>query len=76
MAIDVRDWHREGLLRAGNCFPHFLIWMGEPTEVTMSTLIVAVTVAAALVTRIAVLIALRPTRAAAWPNSGCSARAT
>jgi hypothetical protein len=28
MSIDVRDWHREGLLRAGNCFAHFLTWMG------------------------------------------------
>jgi hypothetical protein len=32
MSIDVREWHREGLLRTGNCFPHFLTWMGEPTE--------------------------------------------
>jgi hypothetical protein len=32
VSIDVRDWHREGLLRAGNCFPPFLNWMGEPTE--------------------------------------------
>jgi hypothetical protein len=30
MSIDVRVW--QGLLRAGNCFPHFLTWLGEPTE--------------------------------------------
>jgi hypothetical protein len=28
----VRDWHREGLLRAGSCFAHALTWMYEPTE--------------------------------------------
>ena len=32
MSIDVRVWHREGLLRAGNCFPHSLTWLREPTE--------------------------------------------
>jgi hypothetical protein len=34
MSIDVRDWHREGLLRAGSCFAHALSWMEEPTEGT------------------------------------------
>jgi hypothetical protein len=32
MSIDIRSWHREGLLRAGQCFAHPLIWMAEPTE--------------------------------------------
>jgi hypothetical protein len=32
MSIDVRSWHREGLLRARQCFLHPLTWMWEPTE--------------------------------------------
>jgi hypothetical protein len=32
MSIDVRRWHREGLLRAGQRFAHALTWLGEPTE--------------------------------------------
>jgi hypothetical protein len=32
MSIDVRDWHRDGLLRPGQCFAHPLIWMCAPTE--------------------------------------------
>jgi hypothetical protein len=32
MSIDVRSWHREGLLRAGQCFTYSLTWMWEPTE--------------------------------------------
>jgi hypothetical protein len=32
MSIDVRSWHRQGLLRAGQRFGHPLPWMGEPTE--------------------------------------------
>ena len=32
MSIDVRRWHREGLLRAGQRFAHALTWVGEPTE--------------------------------------------
>jgi hypothetical protein len=32
MSIDVRSWHREGRLRAGQCFLHPLTWMWEPTE--------------------------------------------
>jgi hypothetical protein len=32
MSIDIRSWHREGLLRARQCFLHPLTWMWEPTE--------------------------------------------
>jgi hypothetical protein len=32
MSIDVRSWHREGLLRIGQPFAHALTWGGEPTE--------------------------------------------
>jgi hypothetical protein len=32
MSIDVRSWHRQGLLCAGQRFSHALTWMGEPTE--------------------------------------------
>jgi hypothetical protein len=32
MSIDVRSWHREGLLRAGQCFLHSLTWNWEPTQ--------------------------------------------
>jgi hypothetical protein len=32
MSIDVRPWHRQGLLRAGQHFGHPLTWMEEPTE--------------------------------------------
>jgi hypothetical protein len=32
MSIDVRSWHRERLLCAGQRFSHALTWMGEPTE--------------------------------------------
>jgi hypothetical protein len=32
MSIDVRDWHREGRLRARQCFLHALTWMWEPTQ--------------------------------------------
>jgi hypothetical protein len=32
MSIDVRVWHREGLLRVGSCFAHALSWMKGPTE--------------------------------------------
>jgi hypothetical protein len=32
MSIDVRSWHREGLLRAGHGFLHSLTWMWEPTD--------------------------------------------
>ena len=30
MSIDVRSWHREGLLRIGQPFAHALTWGGEP----------------------------------------------
>jgi hypothetical protein len=33
MSIDVRRWHREGRLRAGQHFGHPLTWMGEPTGI-------------------------------------------
>jgi hypothetical protein len=32
MSIDIRSWHREGLLRVGQCFLHSLTWNWEPTE--------------------------------------------
>jgi hypothetical protein len=32
MSIDVRSWHRQRLLCAGQRFSHALTWMGEPTE--------------------------------------------
>jgi hypothetical protein len=32
MSIDVRNWHREGLLLDGIGFAHFLTWLGSPTE--------------------------------------------
>jgi hypothetical protein len=32
MSIDVRSWHREGLLRAGQCFAHSLTWNWQPTQ--------------------------------------------
>jgi hypothetical protein len=32
MSIDVRSWHREGRLRAGQCFLHTLTWNWRPTE--------------------------------------------
>jgi hypothetical protein len=32
MSIDVRSWHREGRLHAGQCFLHTLTWMWRPTE--------------------------------------------
>jgi hypothetical protein len=32
LSIDVRSWHREGLLRAGQYFTYSLTWMWEPTE--------------------------------------------
>jgi hypothetical protein len=32
MSIDVRRWHRHGLLHAGQRFAHALTWGGEPTE--------------------------------------------
>jgi hypothetical protein len=32
MSIDVRNWHREGLLLDGIGFAHFLTWLGAPTE--------------------------------------------
>ena len=32
MSIDIRGWHRDGLLRAGQCFAHPLTWMCAPTE--------------------------------------------
>jgi hypothetical protein len=32
MSIDVRRWHREGLLCAGQRFSHPLTWMWMPTE--------------------------------------------
>src|SRR5271168_1205483 len=33
MSIDVRRWHRQGLLRDGQRFGHPLTWMGEPTGI-------------------------------------------
>jgi hypothetical protein len=32
MSIDIRGWHREGRLRAGQCFLHTLTWNWQPTE--------------------------------------------
>src|SRR6516165_8145128 len=32
MSIDIRSWHREGRLRAGQCFLHTLTWNWRPTE--------------------------------------------
>ena len=32
MSIDIRAWHRDGLLRAGQCFAYPLTWMWKPTE--------------------------------------------
>jgi hypothetical protein len=32
MSVDVRHWHRQGLLHAGQRFGHALTWGGEPTE--------------------------------------------
>jgi hypothetical protein len=32
MALDVRKWYREDLLRAGQCFLHTLTWNWQPTE--------------------------------------------
>jgi hypothetical protein len=32
MSIDVRSWHREGRLRAGQSFLHSLTWMWQPTQ--------------------------------------------
>jgi hypothetical protein len=32
MSIDVRSWHREGRLRAGQGFLHSLTWMWQPTQ--------------------------------------------
>jgi hypothetical protein len=32
MSIDVRRWHREGVLRPGQLFAHALTWGGGPTE--------------------------------------------
>ena len=32
MSIDVRSWHREGRLHAGQCFSHPPTWMWQPTE--------------------------------------------
>jgi hypothetical protein len=32
MSIDIRNWHRGGLLRAGQCFLHTLTWNWRPTE--------------------------------------------
>ena len=32
MSIDIRGWHRDGRLRAGQCFLHSLTWNWEPTQ--------------------------------------------